>query len=169
MLSRIVEVVDFPACYASERRSLIRFVMSLGCADADQAEDIVQTAFTEAFPIWDTIHYPRAWLRKVSQNELFRRRKAAAREAPSDQAPDRPGLASAALAVEQREETHMVLQALASLPDKQRQAMAWFYDDFSCAEIARELGEPPEAVRKNLSRARRNLMHSLELQRRQRR
>ncbi len=40
MLSETVAGVDFAAFYRAERRPLVRFVMFLGCADADAAEDI---------------------------------------------------------------------------------------------------------------------------------
>lgn len=51
MISETVTNVDFNAFYDAERRSLVRFVMFLGCTDADTAEDIAQTAFTRAFPL----------------------------------------------------------------------------------------------------------------------
>ena len=44
MLSETVANVEFNAFYAMERKALVRFVMYLGCADADMAEDIVHTA-----------------------------------------------------------------------------------------------------------------------------
>jgi len=40
VLSETVAGVDFAAFYRAERRPLVRFVMFLGCADADAAEDI---------------------------------------------------------------------------------------------------------------------------------
>ena len=52
VLSETVAGVDFAAFYRSERRSLVRFVMFVGCADPDAAEDIAQTAFARAFPVW---------------------------------------------------------------------------------------------------------------------
>lgn len=59
---------------------------SLGCTDADLAADIAQTAFVGAYPIWDTIRYPKAWLRKVARREYARRCQAGNRELPFDQA-----------------------------------------------------------------------------------
>jgi DNA-directed RNA polymerase specialized sigma24 family protein len=47
-----------------------------------------------------------------------------------------------------------VLAALASLPPKQREVMAWHIDGFRSAEIAATLHMDPAAVRQNLIKAR---------------
>jgi len=44
----------FSACYARELSSLVWFVMNLG-ADAHRAADVAQSAFAEAFAVWDRI------------------------------------------------------------------------------------------------------------------
>ena len=169
MLSEIVVNVEFNAFYRAERVLLVRFVMFLG-ADPDTAEDIVQTAFTRAFPVWHTIRFPRAWLRKVAQSEYFGHCRAAARQTSLDAAPDRadrPAGVSAAMALEQQAATREVLAAgIAGLPPKQRQVMAWHWDGFSDAEIAGQLGDSEAAVRKNRSRAMRNLRRLLADERR---
>ena len=165
VLSETVADVDFAAFYQSERRSLVRFVMFLGCADADMAEDIAQTAFTRAFPVWTEIRLPHAWLRKVAQNEFFRHCRAAARETSLEAAPeraDRVAGISVAMALEQQSDTREVLAAvIAGLPPKQRQVMAWYWDGFSDAEIASQIGDSDAAVRKNRSRAMKKLKQSL--------
>ncbi len=56
---------DFANCYVKELPSLAWFVMSLG-ANVHEAADIAQSAFVEAFPKWDSIRHPRAWLRQVA-------------------------------------------------------------------------------------------------------
>lgn len=169
MLPETVANVEFNAFYHAERVPLVRFVMFLG-ADPDTAEDIVQAAFTRAFPAWHTIRFPQAWLRKVAQSEYFGHCRAAARHTSLDAAPgraDRPAGASAALALEQQAETREVLAAvIADLPPKQRQVMAWHWDGFSDAEIAGELGDSEAAVRKNRSRAMKNLRRLLADERR---
>jgi RNA polymerase sigma-70 factor (ECF subfamily) len=168
-LPETVANVEFNAFYHAERVPLVRFVMFLG-ADPDTAEDIVQAAFTRAFPAWHTIRFPQAWLRKVAQSEYFGHCRAAARHTSLDAAPgraDRPAGASAALALEQQAETREVLAAvIADLPPKQRQVMAWHWDGFSDAEIAGELGDSEAAVRKNRSRAMKNLRRLLADERR---
>ena len=54
-----------------------------------------------------------------------------------------------------------MLAALAALPPKQREVMAWCIDGYSPAEIAGELGADPAAVRQNLAKARKNLKQML--------
>ncbi len=165
VLPETVADVDFVAFYRAERRSLVRFVMFLGCADADMAEDIAQTAFARAFPVWGTIRFPQAWLRKVAQNEFIRHCRAAARETSLEAAPeraDRVAGVSAAMALEQQADTREVLDAvIASLPPKQRQVMDWHWDGFRDAEIASQIGDSAAAVRKNRSRAMKKLRRSL--------
>ena len=157
--------VEFDAFYDMERAALVRFVMYLGCADADTAEDIAHTAFTRAVAAWATIRFPKAWLRKVAQNEYLRYCQAAARETPLDPAAGedgRPGL-SAAMALDHQAGLREVLvTALGELPLKQRQVMAWHWDGFSDAEIAGQLGDSEVAVRKNRSRAMKNLRRHLK-------
>lgn len=157
MLSETVKDVDFAVVYRAERKPLVRFVLFLGCADPDLAEDIAHTAFARAFPVWPTIRNPKAWLRKVAQNELARRSRAAARETSLDAAPERAERAaavSAAIAAQQQAETREILAAMITeLPAKQRQVMAWHWDGFSDNEIAAHIGDSPAAVRKNRSRA----------------
>jgi RNA polymerase sigma factor (sigma-70 family) len=162
--SETVANVEFDVFYHAERVSLVRFVMFLG-ADPDTAEDVAQTAFTRAFPKWPTIRFPQAWLRKVAQTEYFGQCRATARETSLDAAPsraDRPAGIAAALALEQQAHSRQFLAAgIANLPPKQRQVMAWTWDGFSDAEIAGQLGDSEAAVRKNRSRAMKNLRRLL--------
>jgi len=151
---------DFAVCYRREMPGLVWFVMSLG-ASAEEAADAAQSAFAAAFTVWETIRYPAAWLRRVAQRAYYR--QAASREIPVETAPDRPGPLSVTGAVEFRDEAREVLAALAELPARQRQVMAWYVDGFSPAEIARQLGIDPAAVRQSLAKARKNLKHRLEV------
>jgi RNA polymerase sigma-70 factor (ECF subfamily) len=153
-------VADFSACYREQLPGLVWFVMSLG-ASAEEAADAAQAAFAAAFPVWDTIRHPQAWLRRVAQRAHYRR--AVSREVPVEAAPERPGPLTAAGEVELRDEAQAVLAALAALPPRQRQIMAWHVDGFSPAEIARELGTGQAAVRQSLAKARKNLKRQLGL------
>jgi RNA polymerase sigma factor (sigma-70 family) len=152
-----VPAADFADCYAREMPGLVWFVMSLG-ASAEVAADAAQSAFADAFPVWPAIRHPRAWLRRVAQRGYYR---CGFRETPVESPPDQPGSLPTATAVELREEASAVLVALATLPPKQRQVMAWCIDGYSPAEIARELGADPAAVRQNLAKARKNLKQML--------
>jgi RNA polymerase sigma factor (sigma-70 family) len=145
---------DFSACYARELSGLVWFVMSLG-ADAHRAADVAQSAFAEAFAVWDRIEHPTAWLRRVAGRLYYRH--LITRETSVEDVPDRQGPLSAAGEVELHDEARRVLVALADLPPKQRQVMAWTIDGFSPAEIARELGVDPATVRQSLAKARKHL------------
>lgn len=151
-------VTDFSACYARELSSLTWFVMSLG-ADAHRAADVAQSAFAEAFAAWDRIERPTAWLRRVAGRLYYR--YLITQETSVEDVPDRQGPLSAASEVELHDEARRVLAALADLPPKQRQVMAWTVDGFSPAEIARELDVDPATVRQSLAKARRNLKQQL--------
>jgi RNA polymerase sigma factor (sigma-70 family) len=148
---------DFTSCYAREMPGLVWFVMSLG-ATAEVAADVAQSAFADAFPVWPAIRHPRAWLRRVAERGYYRR---GSRETLVEVPPERPGVLPTASAVELRDEARTVLAALATLPPKQRQVMAWCIDGYTPAEIAREMGADPAAVRQNLAKARKNLKQVL--------
>lgn len=117
--------------------------MSLS-ANAEVAADVAQSAFTDAFPLWPTIRHPRAWLRRVAERGYYRR---GFRETLVESPPERPGPLATASDVELRDEARAVLAALAGLPPKQRQVMAWCIDGYSPAQIAGEIGADPVAVR----------------------
>jgi RNA polymerase sigma factor (sigma-70 family) len=112
--------------------------------------------------VWGTIDRPRAWLRRVAQREFVEAARKAGRERLTDSPPDRAGAVSAAMAVELRAQSRDVLAVLASLPEKQRKVMAWSYDGFSAAEIAREIGDSVESVRQNQARATKTLRRAWE-------
>ncbi|MDF5758393.1 sigma-70 family RNA polymerase sigma factor [Spongiactinospora sp. TRM90649] len=160
-VSQAVSVVDFSEFYDREMASLVYFVMALG-ADGETAADVAQSAFVKAFGVWDSLRHPKAWLRRVAQNDLSDRWRARQRETLSDQLPERTDPLSTALAVELRAEEREVVAALRMLPVKQRQALAWCVDGFSPAEIAEALGVRPAAVRQNLFKAKRALKAALE-------
>jgi DNA-directed RNA polymerase specialized sigma24 family protein len=79
---------DFSTCYARELSSLVWFVMSLG-ADAHRAADIAQSAFGEAFAVWDRIQHPTAWLRRVAGRLYYR--NLVTQETSVEDVPDRQG------------------------------------------------------------------------------
>ena len=143
VLSETVADVDFAAFYRAERRSLVRFVMFLGCADADMAEDIAQTAFARAFPVWTEIRIPQAWLRKVAQNEFFRHCRAAARETSLEAAPeraDRVAGVSVAMALEQQADTREV----AGRGDRGPAAEAAAGDGLALGRVQRQRDRRPD-------------------------
>jgi RNA polymerase sigma factor (sigma-70 family) len=156
--SREQLVLDFSACYKRELPSVTWFVMSLG-ADASRAADVAQSTFAEAFAIWDRIEHPTAWLRRVARRIYYRHLDS--HETPVDAVPEQYSPLSAADKVELQDEANAVLAALADLPPKQRQVMAWSIDGFSPTEVARELNIDSATVRQNLAKARKSLKRQL--------
>jgi len=149
---------DFSACYAKEMPGLIWFVMGLG-ADAHSAADVAQSAFAEAFGAWDSIQHPAAWLRRVAGRLFYR--QLATRETLVEEVPDQRGPRSGVSEMELRDQARAVLAALAELPPKQRQVMAWSIDGFTPGEIADHLGVDSASVRQNLAKARKHLKEQL--------
>jgi RNA polymerase sigma factor (sigma-70 family) len=148
--------VGFTEFFRAEHKKLIRFVMTMGVG-SDEAAEIAQVALVKAFQHWGAIGNPRAWVRRTAANELIGARQAARREVPQETMPEREVPISTALAVELSEEGRRVVAALATLPPRQREVMAWIIDGFSAAEIARELGVTPDSARQNYAKARKNL------------
>lgn len=150
--------VPFDQFYRAEMASLVRFVRRYG-ADVYAAADAAHDAFTEIYPQWNTIENPRAWLRLVACRIYYRRRL---REIPMDEVPDRPVIYEDPAEV--REQGRRVFEALAALPERQRQVMAWHLDGYGNTEIARHLGITDAAVRQNLCRGRQALKQWLALE-----
>jgi RNA polymerase sigma-70 factor (ECF subfamily) len=101
------------AGYTKELPCLVWFVMSLGASPQDAA-DVAQSAFVEAFLAWVAIRHPRAWLRQVVGRIYYRRLDRA--KLPLETIPECQGPISSATVVELRDEAQAVLAALADLP-----------------------------------------------------
>src|SRR5260370_1871486 len=110
--------VPFDEFYRAEMGALARFVRRYG-ADVHAAADAAHDAFAEAYPQWDTIQNPRAWLRLVACRIYYRRRL---RDTPVEEVPDRPVIYEDA--AELGEQGRRVSEALAALPERQRQVLA---------------------------------------------
>ncbi len=149
--------VQFDQFYREEMPALARFVRRYG-ADAYAAADAAHDAFTEVYPQWEAIEHPRAWLRLVACRIYYRRRL---REIPVEEVPDRPVIYEDL--VEIGEQARRVYCALAALPERQRQVMAWHLDGYANSEIARHLSISDAAVRQNLCRGRQALKKWLGL------
>jgi RNA polymerase sigma factor (sigma-70 family) len=148
----------FDEFYRAEMATLVRFVRRYG-ADVYAAADAAQDAFAEAYPQWNTIENPRAWLRLVACRIYYRRRL---RETPVEEVPDRPVIYDDT--VELREQGRRVFEALAALPERQRQVMAWHLDGYDNTEIAQHLRITEAAVRQNLCRGRKALKRWLGIE-----
>jgi len=129
----------------------------------DEADDVVQEALLRAYlglsQLRDAERFG-SWLCGIAVNVAKMRLRArrlevrAAAGAGSERADGG--------AADDRELLGLVQEAVASLPDGQRQVVLMHYvDDLSCAEIASLLGRSPGAVRVRLHRARAQLRAEL--------
>ncbi len=142
--------------YAAHWRSLVRLAVLL-VHDTGLAEEIVQDAFVAVHGRWRRLRDPDralAYLRQTvvnrSRSALRHRAVAARHVARGARDLDAPGSDAAALAAERRE---AVLEAMRSLPDRQREVMALrYYAELSEAEIAEALGISRGAVKSHASR-----------------
>ncbi|WP_269801360.1 RNA polymerase sigma factor [Streptomyces odonnellii] len=151
---------DFAHHYRDLMPRLTVFVMRHG-ANGHEAVEAAQAAFALAWESWETIDHPQAWLRRVAYRQLLKQR--GQREHTHEDLPDQPGGSCPAETVELGAQEALVLNVLASLPMRQRQAFAWTYDGFSPQETAEHLGISSEAVRQNLARARKHLKQAWQL------
>jgi RNA polymerase sigma factor (sigma-70 family) len=154
---------EFSAFYMREMPRLVAFTMRLG-ADLNEAHDIAQQVFVNAYRLWSTIEYPSAYLRTAASREFIRRSSDALREEPLADLPDAAAMPDPAVAkVEFRDQEARIFQAIKSLPYRQRQVMAWTLDGFTPSEISEILGISPVAVRGSLLKARRELKVRLNI------
>jgi RNA polymerase sigma factor (sigma-70 family) len=157
--------VDFEAFYRANRSALVRLVRLAGATE-EEANDAAQTAFAQLLQVAYPIREPMGWLCRTAINDFrrsnprvpSRRRKVIERPIPPWEIPEpATSVPSAADVAALGEQTRGVLTELALLPGKQRQVMVAHYDGLSHEQIAELLGMGTDAVRQNLSRARKTL------------
>ena len=147
--------------YAAHYRRLVRLSVLL-VRDVETAEEVVQDSFVAMHDRWRSLRDPDhglAYLRQAvvnrSRSELRHRGvqakhagTAATSTGPLHQ--ERPGADEDAMASERRA---AVLDALRTLPDRQREVLALrYYLDLSESDIASTLGISPGAVKTHASR-----------------
>ncbi|HEV3079427.1 MAG TPA: sigma-70 family RNA polymerase sigma factor [Gemmataceae bacterium] len=144
-----------------------RFALRL-TGNPHAAEDLTQEAFLRAWRQARQLRVPqaaRAWLLRITMNvwrdQMRRGQSPVARAGPlgdyrshREQQPDQQ--------VAGQENIQRVLQALQSLPERQRQVLQLSVcDDLSAAEIADVLGTSSDAVKASLCVARKKLREQL--------
>ena len=147
--------------YATHYRRLVRLAVLL-VRDLETAEEVVQDSFVAMHGTWRTLSEPEkglAYLRQTVVNRsrsVLRHRGVRARyadRAAVSSGPvrrDVPGADEDAVAAEHRA---AVLDAMRTLPDRQREVLALrYYLDLSEAEIASTLGISRGAVKSQSSR-----------------
>ncbi|MDQ0605419.1 RNA polymerase sigma factor (sigma-70 family) [Streptomyces canus] len=149
-LGTVLEPQAFADVYRAEMPLLARFVMKHG-ASPQEAADAAHEAFAQAYENWDRIRYPARWLRTVATRIYFR---AKLREDLPGELPSPRAEFHLPTNIELSDQERDVYAALAELPPRQRQVMAWYYDWYTVPEIAEVLSIAEDAVRQSLCRAR---------------
>lgn len=144
--------------YVSARLgALVRYATVITC-DPHLAEDITQDVLVKAQARWSRISRvdaPERYLKRMVLNEFLSwRRRRAARQVPLSMA----ALDRLMCAVDDRtaefDQRDALLRVIASLPPRQRAAVALrFYEDLADEEIAELLGCREVTVRSHISRA----------------
>lgn len=125
--------------------------------DADDVFQEVFVRYVRKRPVFESAEHAKAWFLRVTVNcansllsSPFRRRSAPLEEGLSE------------TAAQTGEETDLK-QAIARLPASYREVIhLFYYEDYSCAQIARGLRRRESTVRMQLTRARRMLLQALK-------
>ncbi len=150
--------------WREEYRHLVRLAVLL-VDRRDLAEEIVQEAFVKLDRAWDRVDdqdrrpaYLRSIVCNLSRSGL-RRRRLARRVRPEPQ----PDAAAAEHHAMLRDDQRAVLDALATLSERQRQCLVLrFYDDGTETQIAEALGISVGSVKTHLHRGLRAMAERLE-------
>ena len=149
---RDADRVEFEWVFRSAYASVLRTTY-LVLRDRGRAEEVTQDAFVRLYERWRgvvPIDYPEAWVRQVAIRAAIRR---AQRERFIPVVRDVPETA----ATDQVPDVDLA-RAMASLPARQRAAVALFYlEDRPVDEVARLLGVSASTVKQHLFRARASL------------
>lgn len=145
-----------------------RFALRL-TRNSHTAEDLTQEAFLRALRSGSAPGNPhaiRVWLFRITVNlwrdQLRRGKLRVGRAEGLVEDPPSPWR-SPDQVVAEREELKQALDALETLPDRQREVLYMSAcEGLSAAEIAEVLGSRPEAVKSNLSLARKRLRQMLQ-------
>ncbi len=153
--------------YGAHYRSLVR-LSALLLRDVGEAEETVQDAFVAMHGGWRRLRDPDKALAYLRQSVVNRSRSALRRRAVRERHAQTAVPAAASSAEQQvmlAEEHRAVIDALRTLPDRQREAVVLrYYADLSEADTALAMGVSRGAVKSHTSRGMSALRKSLENQ-----
>lgn len=134
--------------------------------DPGQAEEAVQEAFLRTFAGWRRLRHPEragAYLRAAVVNQCRSRGRRRVHEQRSNRAVWAETTEVTQADVERTSEVLVVLDAVRSLPTRQREAVVLrYYSDLSEAEVAQALGCSIGTVKSQLFKARAALARRLD-------
>ena len=149
---------EFKEFSRSHYPQLLRSLLFFAGGDPHRAQEALDHAMASAYEKWDSIRNPQAYIRRAALNHLIKENKRVLREPPLAPQPEQdhgePGQLTGQEIWEQREWVDMIL---GQLPPAQREVLTWAVNNLRPAEIAELLGKNPDAVRQNLSAARKRL------------
>lgn len=158
-------VLAFDEYVRTRQDALLRTARRLTPNQAD-AQDLLQTAFTRTFPVWEGItdkNHADAYIRRVlfnTRTSWWRARRLD--EYPTDQLPESVVDDGA----QQRADRAMLMRAMLVLSGQQRSIVVLrYYEGLSTAETACALGISEGTVKSTLHRALARLRKELEQQR----
>jgi RNA polymerase sigma factor (sigma-70 family) len=144
-----------------ERRTALIATVTAISGDRDAATEAVDEAFVRGFERreWvETMASPTGWLLTVALNELRRSKRRAARRRVAEQC------AATVEWIAQSDPRHEVWAAVATLPRREREAIALRYlADLTEPQIAEVMGIAVGTVGATLTAARRKLATSLQV------
>jgi RNA polymerase sigma factor (sigma-70 family) len=154
---------SFEIFFKEDLTRLTGFLINKGASRAD-ADDVAQEAMIAAYRHWAKASgYPHAYVRTAAERILRRKWAKDGRLRPTE------SRELQALVEQQRPatdlfdpETRYIFDMVRSLPDAQRQVMAWTIDGFGPKDIAKATGRTVENVRVNLHHARRAMQRMLD-------
>jgi RNA polymerase sigma-70 factor (ECF subfamily) len=140
--------------------------------DEAESEDIAQEAMLRLWRDAGRIEIgpsgAKPWLARVASNLAIDRIRAARNTSVTDEVPEQETPPDQLRALAQADLAKRVDAALATLPERQRQALVLFhYEGFSQVEVGQALEVSDEAVESLLARARRSLKSMLKQEWRQ--
>lgn len=147
----------FEAIVSRYRQYLLR--VARGTGSAEQAEDVVQQTFLQAYRALqakEEVAELRPWLRRIALNVSVDLARRTARSEVT-RAEERAGGGIESI-LEERRRVARLVTGLLELPDRQREAIIMReFEGRACEEIASEFGVSGAAVRQLLRRARARL------------
>lgn len=147
----------------AEQEALRRFLLTLCCGNADEADDLAQESLVKAY--LSSADYKdkgkfHSWLYKIAYNTFISSRRQASQTTSLDELTDRP---DTSLSPDRNYRYQHLYAALRELQPKERTALVLFYmDDRSTKEIAQIIDTTEATVRQQLSRGRQHLKQKLQ-------
>ena len=146
----------------AEQEALRRFLLTLCCGNADEADDLAQESLVKAY--LSSADYKdkgkfHSWRYKIAYTTFISSRRQARQTTSLDELTDRP---DTSLSPDRKYKYQELYAALAQMQPKERTALVLFYmNDYSVKEISTIVDCSETAVRQQLSRGRDHLRERL--------